>query len=86
MTNAIHDAVRQHYAARIVTSSSCCADSCCSSESSVYPADLLSALPPDLAETSYGCGDPITLASLHQYHADLHDLVWSEPAVPRVDL
>jgi len=62
----IHEAVREHYAERIKSSSaSCCgSDSCCSSESNLYPLDLLTTVPSDVASTSYGCGDPITLASL----------------------
>jgi SAM-dependent methyltransferase len=61
----IHDAVREHYAERIKKSASCCGtDSCCGPESNLYPVDLLMAVPSDVASTSYGCGDPITLASL----------------------
>ncbi|MCA2000694.1 MAG: arsenite methyltransferase [Chloroflexi bacterium] len=61
----IHDAVREHYAERIKSNASCCGtDSCCAPESNLYPADLLKAVPPEVANTSYGCGDPITLASL----------------------
>ena len=61
----IHDTVREHYAERIKNSASCCgSDACCSTESSLYPVDLLTTVPSDVASTSYGCGDPITLASL----------------------
>jgi arsenite methyltransferase len=61
----IHDAVREHYAERIKSSASCCGtDSCCTPESNLYPVDLLTTVPSDVASTSYGCGDPITLASL----------------------
>jgi SAM-dependent methyltransferase len=61
----IHDVVREHYAERIKSSASCCGtDSCCAPESNLYPVDLLTAVPSDVASTSYGCGDPITLASL----------------------
>ncbi|CAG0966210.1 Arsenite methyltransferase [Anaerolineales bacterium] len=61
----IHDAVREHYAKRIKKSASCCGtDSCCTPESDLYPVDLLTTVPSDVANTSYGCGDPITLASL----------------------
>ncbi len=71
--DAIREAVRDHYADRIKkdaplspkTSSSCCdpgSDPCCSS--SYYPADLLTTLPDNETPVSYGCGDPITLASL----------------------
>ena len=60
----IHETVREHYAERIKSSGSCCGDDCCSSENKLYPADLLTTIPTDVANTSYGCGDPITLASL----------------------
>ncbi|MBL8102111.1 MAG: arsenite methyltransferase [Anaerolineales bacterium] len=61
----IHETVREHYAERIKSSASCCgSDNCCSPESTLYPADLLTTVPSDVASTSYGCGDPITLASL----------------------
>lgn len=61
----IHETVREHYAERIKNSASCCgSDACCSPESSLYPVDLLTTVPSDVASTSYGCGDPITLASL----------------------
>jgi SAM-dependent methyltransferase len=62
----IHEAVREHYAERIKSSASCCGPSdCCSTDTSLYPADLLSTLPEgESTVVSYGCGDPITLASL----------------------
>jgi arsenite methyltransferase len=61
----IHDAVREHYAERIKSNASCCGPSdCCSSDSNLYPADLLATLPEGESAISYGCGDPITLASL----------------------
>ena len=61
----IHETVREHYAERIKSSASCCGtDNCCSPESNLYPADLLTTVPSDVSSTSYGCGDPITLASL----------------------
>ena len=61
----IHETVREHYAERIKNSASCCgSDACCSTESSLYPVDLLTTVPSDISSTSYGCGDPITLASL----------------------
>ena len=65
-TNAtIHEAVREHYAERIKSNASCCgSDNCCSSDSNLYPADLLATLPEGETSVSYGCGDPITLASL----------------------
>lgn len=61
----IHLAVREHYAERITSNASCCGPSdCCSSESSLYPTELLATLPEGESAISYGCGDPITLASL----------------------
>jgi SAM-dependent methyltransferase len=61
----IHEAVREHYAERIKADSSCCGSNanCCSS-GQLYPADLLNTLPAGEAPISYGCGDPVTLASL----------------------
>ena len=62
---SIHDVVREHYAERIKQDASCCGPSgCCSTESSLYPTDLLATLPEGESAVSYGCGDPITLASL----------------------
>ncbi len=63
-SNPVHETVREHYAERIKSSASCCADNCCSPENNLYPIDLLTTVPTDIASTSYGCGDPITLASL----------------------
>ncbi len=63
----IHEAVREHYAERIKNNASCCSgsiDCCSSSESDLYPAELLATLPEGESAVSYGCGDPITLASL----------------------
>jgi SAM-dependent methyltransferase len=63
----IHEAVREHYAQRITSNASCCGTSssdCCSTDSSLYSADLLATLPAGESTVSYGCGDPITLASL----------------------
>jgi SAM-dependent methyltransferase len=62
----IHEVVREHYAERIKNNTSCCGGSsdCCSTDSNLYPADLLATLPEGESTVSYGCGDPITLASL----------------------
>ena len=60
----IHEVVREHYAERIKNNAYCCGDSCCSSDSKLYPEDLLATLPQGESAVSYGCGDPITLASL----------------------
>jgi len=63
-SNTIHETVREHYAERIKNNASCCGDSCCSPDSNLYPTDLLATLPSGESSVSYGCGDPITLASL----------------------
>jgi SAM-dependent methyltransferase len=61
----IHDVVREHYAEQITKNASCCGPSDCScTESSLYPEELLATLPDGESAVSYGCGDPITLASL----------------------
>ena len=63
----IHEAVREHYAERIKSKTSCCgsgASDCCSTDSNLYSEDLLATLPEGESVVSYGCGDPITLASL----------------------
>lgn len=68
----IHEAVREHYAERIKSNASCCGPSdCCSAESSLYPSELLATLPDGESTVSYGCGDPITLASLQPGQAVL---------------
>jgi len=62
---SIHDVVREHYAERIKSSATCCGPSdCCSTESTLYPEELLATLPEGESAVSYGCGDPITLAAL----------------------
>jgi len=62
----IHETVRKHYAERIKSSASCCGrpSDCCDTSNRLYPIDLRTTVPTDVASTSYGCGDPITLASL----------------------
>lgn len=61
----IHDVVREHYAERIKSNASCCGSSdCCTTDSNLYPTDLLATLPEGESSISYGCGDPITLAAL----------------------
>lgn len=62
---SIHEVVREHYAERIKKDASCCGpDNCCSPESNLYPEDLLAHLPAGESAVSYGCGDPVTLASI----------------------
>lgn len=61
----IHETVREHYAKRIKSLASCCGPSVSNDTSSnLYPEQLLTSIPTDISNTSYGCGDPITLASL----------------------
>ncbi len=64
--DAVHQSVREHYAAQATAGSSCCgpSDCCDSSSSKLYPVDMLTELPSDIASFSLGCGDPITLAAL----------------------
>jgi SAM-dependent methyltransferase len=62
----IREEVRGHYAERAssllegANKQSCCGDSCTCG----YPAEALAALPEDVAQASWGCGDPISLAEL----------------------
>ena len=68
----IRDTVREHYAEQIQKAAPSCgcgssqsaASSCCSSNASLYPVELLSDLPAGEDAVSFGCGDPITLATL----------------------
>ena len=71
--DAVHETVREHYAAQAVSSKSCCGgdtSSCCGGDTSsdasskLYPVDMLTELPQDVTSFSLGCGDPITLAAL----------------------
>lgn len=60
-----HQIVRDYYAERARNNDSCCGDSaCCSTHSILYPVDLLTTVPEDVASFSLGCGDPISLAEL----------------------
>lgn len=59
----IHEAVREHYAERARKSDSCCGSSdCCGAQNTLYPAELLTTVPGDIASFSLGCGDPVSLA------------------------
>jgi ubiquinone/menaquinone biosynthesis C-methylase UbiE len=67
--DTIHSAVREHYASRAISSTSCCSPSdgasdCCSPETSFYNPDLIANLPEDVADFSLGCGDAVSLAAL----------------------
>jgi SAM-dependent methyltransferase len=55
----IHDSVRKHYAAQARTGASCCGPS-----NTLYPLELISDVPGDVADFSLGCGNPITAAVL----------------------
>ena len=67
----IHESVREYYAAQARSSGSCCggpdSSSCCgpSQKNVIYPAELITNLPEDVAGFSLGCGDPISLAGLN---------------------
>jgi arsenite methyltransferase len=65
-TNSIHESVREYYAAQARSGNSCCGDSssCCDSKNTLYPVELLTSMPGDVASSSLGCGDPITVATL----------------------
>ncbi len=60
--------MREHYAELARQNSSCCGpsagNSCCNTQNNLYPADLLTTVPNDIAGFSLGCGDPISLAEL----------------------
>src|SRR5918911_5553495 len=73
----VKENVREYYASRIQgTASSCCgsssgcggstASSCCepSTEIALYGADTIASLPSDVTPTSFGCGNPIAIATL----------------------
>ena len=64
----IHETVREHYAERARKADSCCgpasSSACCDSKNVIYPDELLTTVPGDVAGFSLGCGDPITLAAL----------------------
>ena len=62
----IHESVREHYAAQARSGSSCCSDtsSCCDSKNALYPVELLTNLPDDVASFSLGCGNPFAQAEL----------------------
>jgi arsenite methyltransferase len=69
-TGSIRDSVREYYAEQARSHSSCCGSAsgdCCGSteEAKLYPVDLITSMPEDVAGFSLGCGDPITLARLH---------------------
>jgi SAM-dependent methyltransferase len=66
----IHESVREYYASRARSSAACCGgesnSACCgpSQKNGLYPAELITTLPEEVANFSLGCGDPISLAGL----------------------
>jgi arsenite methyltransferase len=60
--------VREHYAARVRTESSCCGPSCCTGESAnasqLYTSEELALVPAESATIAYGCGNPGAIAAL----------------------
>ncbi len=59
----IKTSVREHNAELARKSSSCCGPSDCGCNS-LYPQELATQMPDDIANFSLGCGDPITIADL----------------------
>ncbi|MCL5997898.1 MAG: arsenite methyltransferase [Chloroflexi bacterium] len=62
----IHEEVREHYAKHATSllegrAEQACCDSACTCG---YPATEINALPEDVAQASWGCGDPVSLAAL----------------------
>ncbi len=62
----IHESVREYYATQFRASQPCCGDSssCCDSKNILYPVELLTDLPDDVASFSLGCGNPFAQAGL----------------------
>ncbi len=62
----IHESVREHYAAQARSGSSCCGDasSCGDSQNALYPVEMLTSLPDDVANFSLGCGNPFAETEL----------------------
>lgn len=65
--------VRDHYASALVekklsSSGGCCSESsnhsCCSKKTQLYEDPNVDELPAEVTDISFGCGDPVTLASL----------------------
>ena len=63
----VRDEVREHYASRVRSASSCCGPDCCSAESQsglLYDDSELAVVPEESAGVSYGCGKPTAIAAL----------------------
>jgi arsenite methyltransferase len=62
---AIREMVRAHYGSRIQSAGACCGgERDTRTEVALYGAETLAGLPADVTTTSFGCGNPIALASL----------------------
>jgi SAM-dependent methyltransferase len=59
--SSIHDAVRETYAAQARSGSSCCGSA---TSNLIYPEELMTGLPRDVANFSLGCGNPISVAAM----------------------
>lgn len=57
---SVHEAVREHYAERARTSSSCCGSN------ELYDENLIANVPSEISNFTLGCGDPITMADLRE--------------------
>jgi arsenite methyltransferase len=63
----IHESVKAYYSERIQNQASCCSTGDASCECGTnYDVNLLNALPNDITNLSYGCGDPVTIAELRE--------------------
>ncbi len=60
----IHESVREYYAAQARSSGSCCGAeavrAAATQKNLLYPAELITSMPDEVANFSLGCGDPIT--------------------------
>jgi arsenite methyltransferase len=66
--DAVHESVREHYAVKAKTGSSCCdsGDCCDPTSHDLYPKELLAQLPEDVSNFTLGCGNPLAIASLKE--------------------
>jgi arsenite methyltransferase len=68
----IKEAVREHYAQAACADAACCApESCCGASQSVaerlgYSVQELSCLPPEVASSSMGCGNPLAFSEIQE--------------------
>jgi arsenite methyltransferase len=68
----IKESVREYYAQAACADASCCApESCCGTSQSVaerlgYSVQDLSCLPPDVASSSMGCGNPLAFSEIQE--------------------